>query len=439
MPETFLNAIGSWPVRAGTTELTAELKRLKDMYDVSDPWTSIPMSVQGEALRGKNPQGIANVLTGALGEAAGDITQQGGTHFRKAPFLWSQVNVPVTDATARMPGMLPSWLSHELSDYPAGVPLPDKIRMRKRVPFLYGNAFNPMASEMRFADVSPKQVFHEFGHARDLGRPWRRNMVVGADALGKTLKYTVPASILFRDAISDYVPGSVDDKVVDALQAYGPEAWLASKVVSDLHPELVATRHAGKKIKALEGVLDPSFLKKQLRANKLGMASRIPRVAIPYALMALARSAMKNEVKKKDGLEKESAVPLPAALESIWRGGKTLLQRGQPVKESLQHVFAPFGAPTPAALKAMFSNPLLKDSLLGVGVPVGVSGLTLAALNAKKEKADAARKAEELGEYEEIAETSKFPLLSVALRAGGKVGKDALSTLGVESLGELLS
>jgi hypothetical protein len=480
MPETFLNSMGSWPTRMGLFEISSELKKLKNRYDTSLPWKSAPISMPGEVLRGQNQQGIADAIGQSIGESISKINSNEGKYFREAPFLWSKVNAPIGGESvqdwvsrqvklgvqpnqavnfaesflarhgmelgpnAKMPrldlssGALPAFLEHELKDFPSDVPLPKTVRVRQRVPFLYGNAYNPAAGELRLSDISPKQVFHEFGHARDLGRKWRRNTVLGSNALGKALMYTVPASILMGDKVSDTLPGSIDDKIISTLQKYGPEAWLASKAISDLHPELVATRHAGSKLKSLADIAPEfggDFLKRQLKANRLGMLGRVPRVALPYGLMALARMAMKNKLKdggKPEQLEKESAIPLPAGLELLMRAGRTYLGRGAPVISNIKHVFSPFERPTLKNVKQMMSNPLLMDSVIGAGAPVGAAALTLAAIEARKEQAEQSGLPESAG-------LAKTPFLNALAKATKKTGEGAVKILGTESFGELLS
>lgn len=87
---------------------------------------------------------------------------------------------------------------------------------------------------------------HELSHAKDFQmNPWKKYLPVAGQALGYAGLLGTPVSILYGKELSKAIPGSVDDKIINAVKYFGPEMYLAGAAMQT-YPELYATKNTKK-------------------------------------------------------------------------------------------------------------------------------------------------------------------------------------------------
>jgi hypothetical protein len=246
---------------------------------------------------------------------------------------------------------------------------------------------------------------HEMGHVQDFrSSPVRKNILYNMSGMAdRGLKIAVPAAILAGGAVKDLIPGTYDDKVIDALQTVGPEAWLGAKTVSTLWPELKASINSNKILSSVAaakgpGWMSPDALRKMKISNYLPFGRYALNSLIPYGLMAGARWIM-NKRKEEEPIQKESAAVdriagwITNQAKGAYREGKYIgktlfVQPGTSLLSMARnpgYVMSPMVAPNVDNLADMFRSPTARQLLIHGVAPVAVGTLLLASLNKKKQ------------------------------------------------------
>ena len=75
----------------------------------------------------------------------------------------------------------------------------------------------------------PGYAFHEFTHAKHNENKLFKGLYDANEHFGTGMMVAYPAALAFGQDIKDAIPGKTDDKVVDAISNWGPEAYLASR------------------------------------------------------------------------------------------------------------------------------------------------------------------------------------------------------------------
>ena len=435
-------------------------------------FTGVPLNLElPESTRGMTFDTFKKNITGQMDKQFSALKPHNGIYFRKAPFLWSQTNMPITQVLNRQswakdqfayqsigrnpadvqpvrhkvmrsygkyfPGagastMVPllrplrdehlSQLKHGLDAFPKGTPLPKSIKFRRGSPYLMGTHYNPISKNIVMNNFKLPMMYHEMGHAADLAKPsLYRKAVRGSRVLDRGLKYAVPAALLMGDSLKKAIPGSLDDKVIGALQAVGPEAWLASRLAGQIVPEMRANKFMNarlaaivKDVKTKEGLKVMSNMK---RAGKIQFGKYLAGAAVHYGLFALARYIGK---KKRNKMEKTSS------LASIFQGyvGHPLSQ-ARAIADNIKHVVAPITRPGLADVRRFVTGPKSRNMLYNYVLPAGLGAGIVSLVNRQRDKVGYTEPVKETKYYKAMTMLPYNPFLA-SLYAGSAAAGGAV-------------
>jgi hypothetical protein len=112
------------------------------------------------------------------------------------------------------------------------------------------SAYNNVTGEIILNNPGITTPTHELFHAKDYKQnPVTKKLIKNiGEVLAATALVGTPASILYGKKVSDYIPGSVDDAIINAYKYAGPEMWLAGKLMGN-YPEFYATKNTKRVIR----------------------------------------------------------------------------------------------------------------------------------------------------------------------------------------------
>lgn len=170
--------------------------------------------------------------------------------------------------------------------------------------------------------LNPTVMAHELSHNLEAQKWYVDPLRVGGNVASTMLMYGTPLSIAFGDKIKNAIPGSFDDKAVDFLRDYGPEAFLALRFGTQIVPEHFAHRNS---IRAtaqgklweddnlkhlLKGVnLTPEDAFEQSKLRSFNAFSTYPLLSVGTPYAALKGYQLYDKYKRKDEKEKKKEMP----------------------------------------------------------------------------------------------------------------------------------
>lgn len=282
---------------------------------------------------------------------------------------------------------------------PANSAKPSNILIHDPVPMMaMRNYYDQGRNMVALGSLRPSTIFHEVGHAADLNRYGRKAITRAGSLAGQGLTLAVPLALVAGDAIKKSLPGISDDNVViNSLQKYGPEAWLAAKGLSTLYPEFKATTFADSALKAYapSAGWSPNTLSRIRMGNGVKFGRYLLNAAVPYSLLSLARSVMnarrEGAKAKEEELHKKSSVisAFTPDYKMLWnRLVVDPLYRSKIMLQNLKYVAEPIGKPTSAGVKAMLTGDTAKEFAMNSIVPATLAtAIYLAARDKKMNKA----------------------------------------------------
>jgi len=162
--------------------------------------------------------------------------------------------------------------------------------------------------QVRIGSNLPGYSFHEFTHAKHNENKLFKGLYDANEHLGTGLLAAYPTALLFGQDIKDAIPGTTDDKVVDAIKNWGPEAYLTSRMagrgVEELRTYKATKKHLENNYEdpALFGVASPAMmsvpgtsLKNIINAHRWNLASYPIAAGMGYGGMRTAGLMLDKE------------------------------------------------------------------------------------------------------------------------------------------------
>ena len=161
--------------------------------------------------------------------------------------------------------------------------------------------YNPIKHSVKVTTKSPAVLLHELGHAADIRASGMKLLARGLP--GAAAVAAVPASLIYGESIKKKIPGSVDDKIIDAITEHPYLTTLGGYSALMLYPEAKASysalkflnKHKGKAgaMAALKNSLGPAF--------GTYMAGALPLLGAAWFAKHVAE---KGKVKESKGMRK---------------------------------------------------------------------------------------------------------------------------------------
>lgn len=130
-----------------------------------------------------------------------------------------------------------------------------KINIRKGpLNSILGPRYETISKRVYLPVINKEIALHELGHAADYtsGRIGKIRRIA-EPMLSRGARFIVPAALIAGDRIAETLPGTVDDKVIDFVQANAPMIMGATLAATSLYPEAKASILAIKHISKTEG------------------------------------------------------------------------------------------------------------------------------------------------------------------------------------------
>jgi hypothetical protein len=167
--------------------------------------------------------------------------------------------------------------------------------------------YNPIKHSVNLETLSPSVALHEMGHAADYKGSIPKTVL---RHLPQILAATaVPAALTYGDYIKKKLPGSTDDKIIDALQKHPIAAGLTGYGIATLYPEAKASILALSHIKDMKGSerAMSEFTKSLGPAYGTYLAGALPIIA-GYGIASAVHKAHQKKVRKREEHKKVAKI-----------------------------------------------------------------------------------------------------------------------------------
>lgn len=281
------------------------------------------------------------------------------------------------EATSKA-GMKLMEVSHVVDSFIAKHDLANKgvtLNFRSGPLSMVGAHYHPGTKQVFVPKISKEILLHELGHAADYtGGRFAKFRAFAEPVLQNTVMAAVPIALIAGDKIKEAIPGTVDDKVVDFVQAHAGAITGATLAATTLYPEAKASILALQHIREVEG----SAAAREAAKRLLPAWGSYILGAVPIMIgLSLAKKYMAQARDKKQALEPKLAADgaldmlvdwakdIGHVTSEIGNGTAKLLDEPGTVKKIL------------AAAKETGTSPAFVHGALVASIPASLSALYL--------------------------------------------------------------